>query len=119
VTRSDRRKPLFYISKIKKQTIKSNFVFMFLLCLVAVLLISITYIITHADHEHDHNGIDGDCEVCAKIQTTENLLKSIKMTARGSASLFILLFAATAILFSVSCSIENTTLVGLKIRNNN
>ena len=71
----------------RKQTAKRTIALAFLICFILVSLLSEAFIITHANHEHDHDGAGGTCSTCAHIQSAENLLKQL-----GTASLIAALY---------------------------
>ncbi|MDR1914219.1 MAG: hypothetical protein LBQ68_07055 [Clostridiales bacterium] len=58
----------------------------FALCflLIATFLISCIYIFVHAEHEHDHNGVEGDCSACMQVANAERLLKKFSNIAFGA-----------------------------------
>ena len=89
-----------------------------LLCFVMVALISEAFVLTHANHEHDHFGAGGSCAVCAQIQNIENQRKRLGTAAAGVSAVWLGLFAAIALLCCVSPS-QFLTPVLLKTRLNN
>jgi len=83
-----------------------------------VALLSEAFILTHANHAHDHFDVGGECVVCAHIHSIENLLKQIGIAATGLSMAWIGLFAAILLLFRVS-TFRFPTPVRLKTRLNN
>jgi len=90
----------------------------FLLCFVMAALISEAFILTHANHEHDHLGIGGECIVCAHIHSIENLVKQLGVAAGGLSTAWLGLFAAITLLFCVSAFWLSSPIL-LKTRLNN
>ena len=90
-----------------------------LLCLVMVSLLSETFILTHANHKHDHFGVGGECAVCAQVQSAENQLKQFGTVISVALLALIGFFAALAILYFAASSIAFQTPVYLKTRLNN
>ena len=101
------------------QTTKKLVTLAFLICFIIVSLLTEAFILTHADHEHDHDGANGSCTTCVLILNAENLLKQFSTAVSGASYALINLFAAIAMLFSVLYLIEIKTPVKLKTRMNN
>ena len=97
---------------------KRTIALVFLLCFFMVALLSETFVLLNAQHEHDHYDVNNECVVCAHIQSVENLLKqfgtAVSMTLLGLAGLF----AVLAMLYFLASSIAHQTPVYLKIRLN-
>jgi len=89
-----------------------------LLCFLMVALLSGAFILTHANHQHDHLGVGGECAVCAQIHSLENQLKQFGAASGGVSFGLAGLFAVTALLCCVSVT-QYATPVRLKIRLNN
>ena len=89
-----------------------------LACFWVAFMLSSALILTHADHAHDHDGVNGSCLVCAQIQNAESLLKQIGTALAclllAVAGLFAVVGAFQAWFFCAQCS----TPVALKIRLN-
>ena len=107
------------ISLNNKQPKKRLIVLVVLLCFIVVSILSEVFILTHADHEHDHDGAHGSCAVCAQIQSAESLLKRLGTFAISAVFLFGGLLAAIAVMRSAFCAIILLSPVALKIRMNN
>jgi hypothetical protein len=88
-------------------------------CFVVALVLSSAFIAVHANHEHDSDGADGGCAVCAHIAAAENLLKSVSAAAALSAVALGALLAALIVSKSVRSGITDSTLISLKVRLNN
>jgi hypothetical protein len=86
---------------------------------IAALALSSTFILTHANHEHDNNGVNGSCGACAHIVAAENLLKTISTAVAISAFSLGVLYAALLMLKFARFGIAENTLIGLKVRLNN
>ena len=56
----------------------------FLVCFLIVSVLSSAFIFTHAEHAHDHNGVDGSCATCAQLQSAENILKQLCTALAGA-----------------------------------
>ena len=82
-------------------------------------LLSGAFILTHENHEHDHNGIGGNCTVCVQIHNQVNLLKQLSVAFVAISRGLIALFAILGILCSALSLIKSYTPVTLKIRLNN
>ena len=70
----------FCISKRNREKVHSVIRLMAVaLCLIflSVSLFSSVYILVHANHTHDQNGLDGSCTLCTHLTVAENLLKNI------------------------------------------
>lgn len=92
--------------------------FMFSLCFVMAALLSEAFVLTHADHHHDHSGTSGECAVCAQIQNIENQRRQYGAAAGSLPMAWFALFAAIALPCCASFSCLQTP-VRLKIRLNN
>jgi len=101
------------------RVVKRIIVLAFLLCFIAGIFLSESFLVIHANHQHDHNGIDGNCAACAQIQNYDNIIKQIKTSGDATAFMFVNLFAAIAFLYCVSFLFESNTLFKLKIKLNN
>ncbi|QIB68804.1 hypothetical protein Ami103574_05480 [Aminipila butyrica] len=86
---------------------------------IAVSLFSAAYIITQANHTHDHNGPDGSCVTCAHLALAGNLLRSISAVVVGSAPLWGGLFVVLSICKPHYSYGKLNTLVHLKVKLNN
>jgi hypothetical protein len=92
-----------------------------LLCalFIAVSLLSSVFILTHANHEHDHDMPDGSCATCAHVMAAENLLKTL-----GTAVIAVALYlsghhALVSTLKPIASDLDFFTPVSLKVRLNN
>ncbi|MDR0904647.1 MAG: hypothetical protein LBN00_00495 [Oscillospiraceae bacterium] len=88
-------------------------------CFVVALVLSSAFIAIHENHEHDNDGADGGCAVCAHIAAAENLLKTVSAAAALSAVALGTMLAALIVLKSVRSGIADNTLISLKVRLNN
>jgi hypothetical protein len=86
---------------------------------ITASLLSAAFILTHANHEHDHNGADGSCATCTNMMAAGNLLKQLSTPLAGSALGLGSLLAVLSALEHISCHISFYTLVSLKVRLNN
>ena len=90
----------------------------FLLCFIMTALLSEAFILTHANHDHDHLGIGGGCAICAHIQSVEGLRRQFGAASFGVALAWAGLFAVAALLCCIS-AFRFSTPVCLKTRLNN
>ena len=85
----------------------------------AAMFLSSFYILTHADHTHDHDGLGGGCATCIRIQAAESLLKQLSTAVVTVAVIFGGLFGIFFSLKTCASLSGFLTLVTLKIRLNN
>ena len=92
-----------------KSTKKRIIALAFLVCFLAAVILSTAFILTHADHEHDHNGAKGSCTICAQIQSAENLIKQFSTAFLGVlfAIAGLYTFVRTLKVISVYVSLSN------------
>ena len=102
-----------------EQGMRKRLAFALLLCFIVGSLLSAAVSITHNNHEHDHNGPDDGCAVCAMIHIAEFLLASLKMASKGAAFWPVDLSTAIAPGLAGAFSVLCITLVRLKIRIDN
>lgn len=86
---------------------------------IAASLLSAVFILTHANHTHNHNGPNGSCATCARLAAAENLLKTISAAPVGAALIYGALPAVLSVLKSVGFQTGLYALVRLKVRLNN
>ena len=90
-----------------------------LVCFVLSSLLLEAFVLTYADHAHDHVGIGETCATCAQIQAALDILsKQLGAMAAGIPPAFACLAAARTALCSVAPLFALLTLVDLKIRMN-
>ena len=101
-----------------KQAVIRMIAVAFLVCFFAGLLLSQAFLITHAEHTHDHNGDGGGCATCAQLHSAENVRKQLGM-AVGVAAVFLAgLFAMILNRWTGFSWAGAQTLVRLKIQLN-
>ncbi|MDR3288044.1 MAG: hypothetical protein LBT22_01300 [Peptococcaceae bacterium] len=88
-------------------------------CFIAALLLSALFILTHAQHEHDHDGADGSCATCAHMTALGNLLKQLSTPVVTATTAMGALFAIRFSLKPRHRRFVFSTLVILKVRLNN
>lgn len=88
-------------------------------CIVATSLLSGAFILTHADHEHDHNGPGDTCATCAQLAAAENILKQLSAALAVASVAITGTFALVSHLCGAAPRLTSYTLVGLKVRLNN
>ncbi|MDR3345251.1 MAG: hypothetical protein LBT21_06680 [Oscillospiraceae bacterium] len=87
-------------------------------CFVAVSILSAAFILTQANHTHDHNGADGSCNVCFRMAAAERILKQLFTALSGAALITAALFAVQAVTKSARACAERSTPVMLKVKLN-
>ena len=92
-----------------------------LLCIlfVTATALSFAFIITHANHAHDHNGPESACTICISLQSAENLLKQIAVSAVDVAAVLGGLFTLLYCLKLSYLLRKLNTLISLKVQLNN
>lgn len=90
----------------------------FLACFLIVTVLAGAFVVTHADHEHDHSGVDGSCATCVQLQSAENILKQFSTALVGALFAIAGLFAVVATLKAVAFCVTLSTPITLKIRMN-
>jgi len=86
---------------------------------IAAFLLSATYIITHADHVHDHDGRNNSCATCFNLLSAENIFRQPFLPAPVSIAI---IFATLTLICRVAHAFFNivfSTPITLKIRLNN
>jgi uncharacterized PurR-regulated membrane protein YhhQ (DUF165 family) len=84
-----------------RQAVKRAVALALLLCFVFVVLLSGAFVASHAEHEHNRDGFDNSCTVCALLQSTLNLLKSIAVFIICALLMPVILFTAISRLFII------------------
>ena len=87
-----------------------------LLCLILPVLFSELFIFSHISHEH--NSAEGNCIVCIKIQTSENLLRQICIAVTKIPLDIMALFTVAVALYALTSSQISSTPINCKIRMN-
>lgn len=85
---------------------------------IAVSLLSVAFVLAHANHDHDHDGPFGTCATCARMAAVENLLKRISTAVAAIVIAVGGLFAALFVLKPVFSGMDPPTPVNLKVRLN-
>lgn len=102
-----------------KRLLIKNIALILYLCFIVVSFLSTTFILTHANHEHDHDGPNGSCVTCIHLTIAENLLKQLAAALVAAVLAFALsLFILFRLKHSASC-VGSSTLITLKVRLNN
>lgn len=86
------------------------------ICFILTFALTGVFILTHAEHEHDHGEV---CSDCARIQGAADALKRIGALIAGALSAAAGMYAAVALVFTAAISIMAATPVALKMRMNN
>ena len=101
-----------------KQKAKRVTALAFLLCFAMAALLFEAFLLTHANHTHDHYGMDNECAVCAQIHSLENQLRQFGAASGGITVGLAGLIAAIALLCRTT-AFRPPSPVRLKIRLNN
>jgi hypothetical protein len=98
-------------------TVRRATAFALLVCFVAAMILSQVLVVALADHDHNHNGIDGGCTVCAQLSETQGRLGHANALARIPA--VSLADLAGILTVSAVFMADRLSLVHLKIQLNN
>ncbi len=98
------------------QMLNSILALVLLICVIAVALFSGAFITAHAGHAHNCDGPHGNCTVCVRIQSTDNLLRQLDA---APPLIFTGILAAAAVPRVAARRGELKTLITLKARMNN
>ena len=85
---------------------------------IAVFLLGAAYLLTHINHEHDHDGPNGSCVTCAHITAVGDLLQQLSVTAPGTVFVFGSMFLVRSFYNTAFVWGNPDTLVKLKVRLN-
>ena len=91
----------------------------FLVCFLVVSVLSSAFILTHTDHQHDHNGTNGSCATCAQLQSAENVLKQFSTALIGAWFALAGLFVTIKTFQAIAGYVYFSTPVTQKIKMNN
>ena len=91
----------------------------FLVGFLGLSILSGTFLLAHAVHEHDQNGVHGSCAVCVQLQSAENTLKQFGMAISGMLFSITGFYAVVKSLREIFVFLSFSTPVALKIRMNN
>lgn len=100
------------------RSMMQNIALILCMCFIVVSLLSTALILTHANHEHDHDGPNGSCTTCIHLVTAENLHKQLSTAIVVPVSAFALFSFISFFLKSFASSICSSTLITLKVRLN-
>lgn len=94
--------------------------FAFLTYFLIASIFSSVFILTNAEHEHDHRGANECCSICVQLQSANNILIQLGMAFAGM-SIFSAarIYSAIEIRKIISFFVTLSTPVILKIRMNN
>ena len=89
-----------------------------LICFLIISVFSSAFVLTHADHVHEHNGIGEACSTCLQIQGAENILKYLGTALFGT--LFVIggLYAIVKTINAIAVCAVFSNPITLKIRIN-
>ncbi len=107
-----------YRAIFKKPAIRFIAIVLFV-CVILVSVLSGLFIITRANHVHDHGGSHESCTTCNHLANAENLIKQLSTAIVVAVLAFVLSSIISFYLKLYVLSIFSTTLVALKIRLNN
>lgn len=112
----------FYYNSCKsgaKGSMLKSIALIICVCFIVTSILSVVFILTHANHQHDHEGPNGTCATCDHLAATTNLLKQLSIAIVTS------VFPSVLYLFISYCLKPSTpyvglfTLVSLKVRLDN
>jgi len=86
------------------------------MCFIVVSLLSTAFILTHANHEHNHDGQNGSCTTCIHLATAENLLKQLSSVIIVTVFGFALFSFLSFFLTPFALCVGSSTLITLKVR---
>jgi hypothetical protein len=106
--------------KVKNKSMKKRVMaLVILLCFISFFLLSIAYIISHSNHEHDQNGASGSCLICLKIKEARRMLNELRLPVAVTAIMLFNLFLLTVVISSAVNFLCINTPIKLKVRINN
>jgi hypothetical protein len=91
------------------------------LCVVfaALSFLSAVYILTNANHTHDHDGLNGECAACGCLTSAVNLLNQIFIGTPSTRIAVFGLFLFFLLLHPTVFYLKFPTPIALKVRMNN
>ena len=105
-------------SSAKRSMIK-NIALIICVYFIVTFFLSAAFVLTHANHEHDHEGPNGTCATCIHLAAVENSLKQLSTAIVASVLAFVLCISIS-FCFNLSAPyVVLFTLVTLKVRLNN
>lgn len=102
-----------------KNPMIKNIALMICICVMAASFLSAAFILTHANHEHDHEGPNGTCATCIHLAVAENSLKLLSAAIVSRVFSFVICSSVSFCLKPFAPCIDLFTLVSLKVRLNN
>ncbi|ODM26318.1 hypothetical protein A7W90_08835 [Clostridium sp. Bc-iso-3] len=72
-----------------KNSMVKNIALMICTCIIIASFLSAAFILTRANHEHDHEGPNGTCATCIHLASTENILKQVSIAIITSVFAFV------------------------------
>ncbi|MDR0813431.1 MAG: hypothetical protein LBO63_05445 [Oscillospiraceae bacterium] len=89
-----------------------------ILCAVfsAALLLSASYILTFAEHDHDHDGADGACLTCAHVISAAKILVGGSGEAVKATAAFACVFAVVSALLTYVFCVHMPSPIELKVK---
>jgi preprotein translocase subunit SecG len=89
---------------------------MLCVCIIVTSILSAVFILIHANHQHDHDGLNGTCATCMHLATAENLLKQFSTTIVATTFSFVFHLFIFCCPKSSAPYVGLFTLVSLKVR---
>ena len=102
-----------------KQSVVGFITLLLCVCLIALFFLSTTFILTNADHKHDHHGPNGSCAMCVHMMTVENLLKKFYDGAVIVVIIAFFLFPSCSVFMINNFHVHIHNPIQLKVRLNN
>lgn len=104
---------------VANQLKKRNIALVFLTCILAISIFAGLFVVVHADHEHNHNGVDGSCTICIQLHNTENLLRYLTTVFVAAVFSFFIHRSGVLSIEGMLFCVPASTPVALKIQMNN
>jgi hypothetical protein len=112
------RHKIFFAESGQKQAVKRLLVLAIGVLFISGAILSASFILRHAHHEHDHNGPEGGCATCAHLMVVDNLLKLLSAALVGAAIVAWYFPGARSILKPAGLQTCLFSLIHLKVRLN-
>ena len=109
-----------FAAQEKRRAVSRNAAAVLLVCVIFSFFLSWMFIMLHAEHEHDHSGLDGACAVCEQIVEAERVFRQFSFVAAAIAAVCLFRRAWVILCCRVADAVSLfATPVQLKVRMNN
>lgn len=102
-----------------KDFIIKNIVLLICAFFIVTSLLSVSFILLHSNHEHDHDGANGNCTTCIHLTAVENSLKQLSTAIPLAILAFALYSLIYLYLMPFAPYVGHLTPVKLKVQLNN